>query len=235
MVSRHNNIGNIEAHNVTFGDGSRAGDNNHYAAPQRERPSSNPSAKSRQVFVIHGRDEQARAGVFDLIRSLGLAPLEWEHLIREIGSGAPSLYNVVSNAPRFAQAVVALMTPDDIVELHPSLLEPHEVAAGGTRACQARPNVFIELGISLAVLPERTIVLRAGDMRWPADLEGLNYIRVTESADWCNKLAERLRTAGCPVDRTGTDWQRASRFSGLDAHRRRADLTDRGTAGRPPG
>ena len=79
--------------------------------------------------------------------------------------------------------------------------------------------------MALALLPNQTIVLRAGSMRWPADLEGLNYIRVTESADWCNKLAERLKTAGCPVDRTGTDWQRADRFRNLDAHGRRADST----------
>ena len=216
-------IGHFEGHNVVFGEKGRAGDTYHSPAEPRDRPSHRPADKPRQVFVIHGRDEPARLAVFDLVRSLGLVPLEWEHLVRETGSGAPSLSKVVSDAPRLAQAVIALLTPDDIVTLHPSLRTPQDPAEERATAGQARPNVFIELGMALALVPDRTVILRVGAMRWPADLGGLNYIRITESADWCNKLAERLATAGCPVDRTGTDWQLADRFANLDAHRRRAD------------
>jgi predicted nucleotide-binding protein len=220
MENRNITVGSVAGQNITLGDGSRAGDDHYYSAPEhRDKPSSNPADKARQVFVIHGRDEQARNVVFDVIRSLGLTPMEWEHLVRETRSGAPSLSKVVSDAPKFAQAVVALLTPDDIVELHPSLREAGDENA---KACQARPNVFIEIGMALALLPTQTIMLKAGVMRWPADLDGLNYIRITDSPEWCNKLATRLVTAGCPVNRDGNDWQHTSQFRYLDAYGRNA-------------
>jgi hypothetical protein len=65
-------------------------------------------------------------------------------------------------------------------------------------------------------------MLQAGAMRCQADLNGLNYIRITDSPEWCNKLATRLVTAGCLVDRDGTDWQRTAHFKYLDAYTRSA-------------
>jgi predicted nucleotide-binding protein len=211
----------VDAKNVSFrGD---AGDHTHWPnaahhAPERSRGESDGS---RRVFVIHGRDEEARIALFDLLRALGLQPLEWEQLVRDTGAGAPSLAEIVSDAARGAQAVVALLTPDDVVALHPSLRTVEDAEDEQAVGCQARPNVYLELGMALAACPDRTIIVEAGATRRPADLAGLNYIRIDKTAGWCNKLAERLRSAGCPVDRAGTDWQRTSRFTWLAAHDRR--------------
>jgi predicted nucleotide-binding protein len=229
MHEQENYVGTVTATNVAIGKRGHAGDT--YCGSLPPDPRLNPKAgrdgdKSRHVFVIHGRDEEARLALFDFLRALGLVPMEWEHLVRTTGTGAPSLSQVVANASHEVQAVVALLTPDDIVRLHPSLHAPadsdDECAAGS----QARPNVFLELGMALAIHPDRTIILEAGTMRRPADLTGLNYIRVTRDAGWCNKVATRLESAGCPVDRTGSDWYGDGRFARLAACDRRPPLDD---------
>ncbi|MBB4750473.1 TIR domain-containing protein [Actinoplanes lobatus] len=203
---------------MAFGDENEVGSRG-AAAPRND--SVRQAEDPRTVFVIHGRDLDVRNAIFDFLRALGLKPQEWEHLVRATGKGAPSLTEVVTRAVREAQAVVALLTPDDRVQLHPELREASDTTAELSTGCQARPNVFLELGMALAALPDHTIILEAGDMRRTADLAGLNYVTVSASVDWRNKVAQRLENAGCPVDRAGGDWQHPHRFADLAAHRRR--------------
>jgi predicted nucleotide-binding protein len=64
---------------------------------------------------------------------------------------------------------------------------------------QARPNVILELGMALATYADRTIVLYAGNHRPMADLEGLNYIELTNDRECLKKIISRLETAGCQL------------------------------------
>ncbi|WP_229074979.1 TIR domain-containing protein [Actinoplanes sp. DH11] len=210
----------LHGRNIMFGDhshvneGSSGGSEKALAKPARK-------GKGKKIFVIHGRDAAARDAVFEVLRALGLKPQEWEHLVKATGSATPSLADVLDRAVKDAQAVVALLTPDDIVQLHPDLRSAGDSAAEQAAGCQPRPNVYLELGMALAVMRERTIILEAGTIRRSADLSGLNYVTIDESIQWCNKLAQRLENAGCPVDRSGTDWHEPRRFTGLAAYRRR--------------
>ncbi|MFI0480906.1 CATRA conflict system CASPASE/TPR repeat-associated protein [Actinomadura sp. 9N215] len=174
----------------------------------------------RKVFVVHGRDETVRERMFDFLRALNLWPLDWELLVAATGSTAPFLGDVVQRAPADAQAAVVLMTPDDIVRLHPDLhgeREPgHETGPSG----QARPNVLIELGMVLMAYPERTIIVHFGDLRPIADLAGRNYIRFDGSSAAAGKLVERLKLAGCAVVDQGGDWRNPARFADLDVYGR---------------
>ncbi|MUN36921.1 hypothetical protein GNZ18_09965 [Actinomadura sp. NEAU-AAG5] len=174
----------------------------------------------RKVFVVHGRDETVRERMFDFLRALNLWPLDWERLVAATGSTAPYLGDVVRRAPVDAQAAVVLMTPDDIVRLHPDLhgeREPgHETEPSG----QARPNVLIELGMVLMAYPERTIIIHLGDLRPIADLAGRNYIRLDGSPAAAGKLVERLKVAGCAVLDEGGDWRNPARFADLDVYGR---------------
>jgi predicted nucleotide-binding protein len=175
---------------------------------------------SRNVFVVYGRDEQARAAIFAFLGALRLWPLEWEAVVAESGKTTPSLGEAVRRGLAAARAVVVLMTPEDVVHLHPDLLEPHEAAAGIKDGMQARPNVLLELGMALITHPERTLILMAGEHRQITDLGGLNFIRIDDTPDCRRKIASRLRLAGCAVDDSGQDWLHAGDFSGLAALRR---------------
>ena len=217
MAKQHNKIGTLNSGAVTFGDESSiqtSGATDPAPTPSRK------AEKGERVFVIHGRDSEARNALFSYLRELGLRPLEWEHLVRDTDSTAPSLKEVIDKATRGASAVIALLTPDDVVELHPALREASD-NADERGSCQARPNVFLELGMALALHPDRTIILEVGAMRRPADLGGLNYVYMDPRGEWLNKVASRLEGAGCPVDRTGNDWRNCNRFSTLAAHERK--------------
>jgi predicted nucleotide-binding protein len=175
----------------------------------------------RNVFVVYGRDEPARRAVFEFLRAIGLRPLEWEPLVKATGKAAPSLSETVRTGLAMTRAVVVLMTPEDVVHLHPELHEAHEAEAETEDTLQARPNVLLELGMALAAHPNGTLVLMFGDHRPVSDLGGINFIRVSDTPDCRRKIAGRLQQAGCLVDESGQDWLSAGNFAGLGALGRR--------------
>ncbi len=61
--------------------------------------------------------------------------------------------------------------------------------------------------------PDQTILVELGDLRPFSDIAGRHVIRLTNQPGPLNDLAARLDAAGCPVNRNGTDWMRADRFT----------------------
>lgn len=175
----------------------------------------------RNVFVVYGRDEQARRLIFDFLRSLDLCPREWESMVVDGRSTLPYLGAVIRRGLTRAQAVVVLLTADDEVRLHPDLRRPTDREEETSAGMQARPNVLIELGMALGLHPDKTIVIEIGNLRPIADIAGMNTIRLGDSDEALGKVVARLKVAGCPVDDSGADWHK-SRFAPLDAYARRA-------------
>lgn len=185
-------------------------------------PAAAPRADhARNVFVVHGRDEPAREALFAFLRSLGLRPMEWEDLVALTGQASPFLGEVIARALPYTQAVVVLMTPEDVVRLHPELRGPNEAPPEHGWALQARPNVLLELGMALVTHPDRTLIMVAGEQRPVSDIGGRNFVRMADTPEFRAKVANRLRLAGCPVDTTGQDWLTAGDFGALTAYRRR--------------
>jgi predicted nucleotide-binding protein len=73
------------------------------------------SVDPRNMFVIHGRNEPARKGLFEYLRVIGLDPIEWSEAIQMTGKGSPYTDKVFDTAFASAQAVVVLQTPDDVL------------------------------------------------------------------------------------------------------------------------
>ncbi|WP_329179205.1 CATRA conflict system CASPASE/TPR repeat-associated protein [Streptomyces sp. NBC_01477] len=190
------------------------------SGPPVQGPPAPAADHSRDVFVVHGRDEPARQALFAFLRALGLRPQEWEELVASTGQCAPYLGDTVARTIPLAQAVVVLLTPDDVVSLHPEL--GGESDAELRPALQPRPNVLLELGMALAVHPHRTLILLAGEQRPVTDLGGRSYVRLTGAPECRAKIASRLRLAGCPVDTGNQDWLTAGDFAALGALRREA-------------
>jgi predicted nucleotide-binding protein len=208
------------------------------ATDQLPTPSA-PDGRDRKVFVVGGRDQQVQRLVFDLLRTLGLRPLDWESLVAAAGCAAPSLLDVLDHnmSPDVVQAVVVLMTPDDVVALHPELHGAREHGFEVTDMLQARPDVLIETGMALARFGrERTVIVEFGtDLRPISDIGGINVVRFpgTGVRAAVLKLAARLRVAGCPVEADSTDQVEVERFASLDAYARRPRC--RRLRGRLPG
>ncbi|MER5349546.1 nucleotide-binding protein [Kitasatospora sp. NPDC002551] len=212
--------------NIDFSTGKTVNRGDGGPAAGRRADTAPPSAaeRGRNVFVVHGRDEQVRRKAFGLLRGLGLNPLEWEHLVGTTGTASPFIGEVVAHAPSVAGAALVLLTPDDVARLHDDLKGPAEPLHEREAAGQPRQNVLIELGMVLMAFPDRTVILEFGDIRPASDLAGRNVIRFSAEADLnivLRKVAQRLRVAGCPVDDSGHDWLDTEPFRDLGAYRRR--------------
>jgi hypothetical protein len=164
------------------------------------------------VFVVHGRNAAARKGLFAFLRSIGLHPLEWSHALALTNQGSPYVGEVLDRAFDAAQAVVVLLTPDDIAFLRPEYADGRDDAQA-RGAGQARPNVLFEAGMAMGRAPNRTILVEFGTLRPFSDVAGRLAIRLRDTVASRQELAERLRIAGCAVDLSGTDWHDAGDFA----------------------
>ena len=149
--------------------------------------------------------------MFTFLRSIGLRPIEWDQAIAMTGKASPYIGEVLDVAFDDAQAVVVLLTPDDIAYIR------HEYAAEDDPELeprgQARPNVLFEAGMAMGRDGERTILVEMGDLRPFSDVGGRHAIRMDNTPQRRKSLADRLRTAGCPVDVSGADWITAGDFT----------------------
>jgi len=166
-----------------------------------------PVPNPRHVFVIHGRNEPARAGLFTFLRSIGLQPIEWSQAIAMTGTGSPYIGEVLDAAFNAAQAIVVLETPDDIAYLHPSLTYPGDPECDAQP--QPRPNVLFEAGMAMGRNPHRTVIVELGRVRVFSDIHGRHVVRLDNSVGKRQDLAARLEAAGCAVDLSGRDWHDA--------------------------
>jgi predicted nucleotide-binding protein len=196
-----------------------SGDGQATRAQSRKPPSGD---RTRNVFVVHGRDEEMRSAMFGLLSRLDLRPLDWEDLVAATGHTSPFLGDVVGQAPAQAQAALVLLTPDDVAKLHPQLHGRQEPAYETDLTGQPRPNVLIELGMVLMAYPERTLIVEAGTLRPIADLAGRNVIKFDGSPEAVGKIVQRLKLAGCQVNDAGSDWRDLRPFWGLNTYQRTA-------------
>jgi predicted nucleotide-binding protein len=147
------------------------------------------------IFVVHGRDHDARDQLELVLRRLGLAPFVLqitggggdtliEALERQIGKSAQSSFGIV------------LLTPDDMGYLKED--KPEDAKP------RARQNVIMEMGMLLASLTrKRCAILQKGFVEIPSNMGGVITIpfnaHVREAVP---KLVQRLQEAGFKLDPT---------------------------------
>lgn len=169
-------------------------------------------ADPQKVFVVHGRNLQAKSAMFAFLRSLNLEPVAWSQAVELARLDSPYAENspytgeiVVAGIDR-AQAIIVLLTGDDCVHI----ADP-EAASEPRAYLQARPNVLFEAGIARARAPQSTILVQMGEVRSCRDLEGRTMVTLTNSTAARRALIDRLRMAECPLSYTGS-WHSAGNF-----------------------
>lgn len=168
---------------------------------------------SRKVFVVHGRNNEAREALYTFLRAIGLHPLEWSEIVKATGKASPYIGEVLEKGFEIAQAVIVLMTPDDNARLREQYRGPSEPVHETQLTPQPRPNVLLEAGMALGLFPERTVIVELGRLRPVSDIGGRHIIRMNDTAERRHELAQRLETAGCQVTITGIDWYKAGTFA----------------------
>jgi predicted nucleotide-binding protein len=166
---------------------------------------------SKNVMVVSGRDQALRDSMFSFLRALKLNPIEWSEGAKATGKGSPYVGEILDKIFGLAQAVVVLLTPDEEVRLRRELCADDEEFKRET-GFQPRANVQIEAGMALAKSESRTILVQVGDVRLPSDLHGRHIVKLDDSAEKRNELAQRLKTAGCEPETGNQDWYRMGTF-----------------------
>jgi len=166
----------------------------------------------RKVFVVHGRNLKARDALFAFLRSIDLHPLEWSELVAATGKGSPYIGEILDKAFYQAQAVVVLMTPDDEGHLKEHFIKPEDPPYETELTGQARLNVLFEAGMAMGRCSVRTILVELGVLRPFSDVGGRYIIKLNDTTQKRQELAQRLKTAGCLVNLSGTDWHKAGSF-----------------------
>ena len=148
-------------------------------------PSVEPNT-SREVFVIHGRDEGTRDAVARFLQQLKLEPVI---LAEQANQGKTIIEKFESHAQvRFA---VALLTPDDTGSL----------GSENAPLPRARQNVIFELGFFIGRLGrKRVCALTKGEVEIPSDYSGVVYIPLDDKDGWRFPLVKELKAAGIEVD-----------------------------------
>lgn len=141
----------------------------------------------KEVFVIHGRDNETKTAVSNFLRELGLKPVI---LDEQLNQGQ----TVIEKLEQSAQVgfAVALFTPDDIGSLQ---------SKENTLTPRARQNVIFELGYFIRRLGrKRVCALTKGRVEIPSDYAGVVYIPLDDSEGWKQRLLEELKSAGLEVN-----------------------------------
>jgi predicted nucleotide-binding protein len=176
-----------------------------------QTPSTKVEGDPRKVFVVHGRNEKAREAMFVFLRSIGLEPIEWLEAVKLTGKASPYIGEILDEAFSYAKAIVVLLTGDDVARLGTRFTE--EGKPNEKPAAQARPNVIFEAGLAFGRNPDRTIMVKLGELRDISDVAGRHIIRMDNTIQCRQGLVSRLRTAGCDVQwEARTDWHNAGDF-----------------------
>ncbi len=144
-----------------------------------------PSTK--EVFVIHGRDNEVKQTVARFLEKIDLKPV----ILHE----SPDLgRTVIEKFEQHAEVgfAVALLTPDDVGSLYgeENNLKP-----------RARQNVIFEFGYFIGRLGrQRVCALTKGNVEIPSDYAGVLYIPLDDAGGWKMRLITELKTAGYNVD-----------------------------------
>lgn len=181
--------------------------------PKAETMNAKSTPKNpRTVFVVLGKNVAINDAMFQFLTAIDLRPLEWTEARALTGEPSPYVGQILDAAFEEASAVVVLMTPDDEARLRNEFRRegdgPHEVRL----TPQARPNVLYEAGMAMGLHPKRTVLVAVGKLRPFSDIDGRHVVHMNNSPERRQDLAERLKTAGCPVKTTGQQWYNAGNF-----------------------
>ena len=142
-----------------------------------------------QIFIVHGRDNEAKNAVTVLVRDLGFKEII---LDKQPNSSLTIIEKLEQHARNVGFAIV-LLTPDDVGAL--------KEEADNQLKLRARQNVILELGYFMGKLGrKRVCLLIKGELENPSDLNGILYAQWDESHSWRYDLAREMKKIGLPVD-----------------------------------
>ena len=157
-------------------------------ASQSSESHKNEQITTKEVFIVHGRDQGAREKVARFLERLELKPV----VLHEQPNEGRTIIEKFEDYTQVVGFAVILLTPDDEGRLKED---------GGNLKPRARQNVVFELGYFLGQLGrERVCALVKGEVERPSDYDGVVYIPLDDSGGWEMSLIRELKSAGYDID-----------------------------------
>lgn len=142
---------------------------------------------TKDVFIVHGHDEEAKIKTARFIEKLDLKPI----ILHEQASGSKTVIEKIEAYSNVGFGIV-LYTPCDIgakKEDSPNIKN------------RARQNVVFEHGFLIGKIGrENVCALVKGDIETPNDISGVVYVKMDEDEAWQMKILRELRNSGYEID-----------------------------------
>jgi predicted nucleotide-binding protein len=165
------------------------------AAAAKPKEAASAAQQDKPIFIVYGHDKAAREGLELVLHKMNLEPIVLENLPAAGDTIIEKLERYLGEHGDVGFACV-LLTPDD---------EGHESGKPGQKKYRARQNVILELGMVLATLGRRRVlILIKESVEQPSDIAGLIYRRFKERVDELKgTLFKDLQEAGYKPDPKG--------------------------------
>lgn len=146
-----------------------------------------PKEKSKNVFIVHGHNNEVKHETARFIQKLGFEPII---LHEQASGGSTTIIEKIEEYSDTTDFAIVLYTADDLGEVKAQ-------AETGNLKARARQNVVFEHGLLIGKLTRKNVVpLVAEGIEIPNDISGVVYIR----EDWKTKIALEMKKAGYDVD-----------------------------------
>ncbi len=142
----------------------------------------------RKVFIVHGRDNEAKQEVGRFIESLGLEAI----ILHEQASSGMTIIEKIEHYSNDADFALVLYTPCDHGRgVHESKIPPKN---------RARQNVVFEHGYLMAKLGrENVCALVKGEIETPNDISGVVYVNLDAYGAWKAEVSKELKACGYEI------------------------------------
>lgn len=142
----------------------------------------------RKVFIVHGRDNEAKQEVSRFIEHLGLEAI----ILHEQASSGMTIIEKIEHYSNDADFAIVLYTACDHGRgVHESTMPPKH---------RARQNVVFEHGYLMAKLGRENVCsLVKGSIETPNDLSGVLYVELDDRGAWKIQVAKELKACGYKI------------------------------------
>lgn len=142
----------------------------------------------RKVFIVHGRDNEAKQEVSRFIEKLGLEAI----ILHEQASSGMTIIEKIERYSNDADFALVLYTACDHGRgVHETKIRPKH---------RARQNVVFEHGYLMAKLGRENVCsLVKGDIETPNDISGVVFVPLDEHGAWKNEVAKELKACGYAI------------------------------------